>query len=616
MTSLEDQIAALEAKLSTLKSKKETKTIVKDTLDFFIDKYNITPELKTIDFKNSSEKQYIIDGNIQSGKTKTLISFAVASLTHHQKVVIVVRNFKEDCIQLINSINAIGDQHNTYLQNTSGVKFDYSACSIKDIYKWMYEKHYNILVLMANTTQLSTLAKMSVDNKFNDYTLFIDEADTLMNTIQSHKEISVFNTLHIVYTQARIAFLISATSYANLFKDGTSPSRFIKVKQHENYRGIEDIEFEILPPFQKLKTKGSVFDKSPGLYNVLRTLSHRPVYPNHPIVLLTKCTHLVSHQTEFIQTIATSKDWSERWTAIGYNGVGITLYHSSFEKLESLEISNVKGVKTGTGTFIFKGIGIMKALSYLRENGGKATFPRIVIISGHLASRCINFMDSTYQWHLTDEYLDASSSMNSAELIQSLRICGIHEVVTPLKVWCNEEIMKNIVRTHFNLGGFIQKLVDAKKDSNVEFKTILESVKFHKNKLGNRKVCKIKAPYKKVSSEKQDNTWTLLGGGEKGEEENKNNECDYNMIVVDENKLNIDTQKYNVFKEAVEYILNKYGTSVWVKRSDVLNGINVPINVSGSYFTTIYQSSKQCVDETHVGVLMKKDGNSLYMRIN
>jgi hypothetical protein len=62
------------------------------------------------------------------------------------------------------------------------------------------------------------------------------------------------------------------------------------------------------------------------------------------------------------------------------------------------------------------------------------------------------------------------------------------------------------------LGGFIDKLAAKNKtDVSSEFKTILESVKFHKNKLGNRKVCKIKAPYKKVSNEKLDNTDEILG---------------------------------------------------------------------------------------------------------
>lgn len=49
------------------------------------------------------------------------------------------------------------------------------------------------------------------------------------------------------------------------------------------------------------------------------------------------------------------------------------------------------------------------------------------------------------------------------------------------------------------------------KDNNVEFKTLLENVKIHKNKLGNRKVCKIQAPYKKVGNEHQDNMNEMLG---------------------------------------------------------------------------------------------------------
>lgn len=66
--------------------------------------------------------------------------------------------------------------------------------------------------------------------------------------------------------------------------------------------------------------------------------------------------------------------------------------------------------------------------------------------------------------------------MNCVDLIQSLRICGIHHNVTTLKVWCNEEVMNNIILTHYNLGGFIHQLADIYKDKNVDFKTILSSV--------------------------------------------------------------------------------------------------------------------------------------------
>ena len=109
---LDEQIANLKKQLAKLEEKKTDKTIVQETYNFFIDNYQITPELKTINFLKPEEKHYIIDGNIQSGKTKTLISFCVASLVFKQKVVIIVRNFKEDCVQLVNSINAINKVHN------------------------------------------------------------------------------------------------------------------------------------------------------------------------------------------------------------------------------------------------------------------------------------------------------------------------------------------------------------------------------------------------------------------------------------------------------------------------------------------------------------------------
>jgi len=47
---LEKQQALFQVQLFKLKEKKVEKTIVQDTYNFFIDKYQITPELKVIDF--------------------------------------------------------------------------------------------------------------------------------------------------------------------------------------------------------------------------------------------------------------------------------------------------------------------------------------------------------------------------------------------------------------------------------------------------------------------------------------------------------------------------------------------------------------------------------------
>lgn len=619
---LKEKIAFLEQELLNLKNIEKDELVVDETYNFFINRYGITPELKSVNFNlpedvSSGDKQFLIDGDIQSGKTKTLISFCVSSLAQKQKAVIIVRNFKEDCLQLMNSINAINKVHNAHLQD-KGVSFEYKVCCSKNIQSWMFEKHSNILVLMANTTQLSAFAKIAVDNKFNNYSLFVDEADALLNTLQTNKEINVFNMMHIIYNQSRIAFLISATNYSNFFKDGTSPSRFIKVKQHPDYKGIEDVEFEILPVLVKQK-KGTLFEKSPSLTHVLRTLTHRPTYKQHPTILLTKCTHLVMHQYEFIYTLSKSVEWKDRWAAIGYNGTGIVLYHHSFIKSDGLEINGVQGIKTENypGVYTFKGIGIMKALTYLRMHGGKQVFPRIVVIAGHLASRCINFMDHDYQWHLTDEYLDPAVSMQCTDLIQSLRICGVHANETPLKVWCAEEVMENIVKTYYNLGGFIEQVVEKYKSGegdSVEFKTLLSSVKFHKTKLGNRKVCKIKAPYKKVSNIKQDNTDEILGNNnvDKKVEENVFTEGKVIFIKEDELKNTMPT----LYTDVVNIILTHKGTGTWVERSFIVNYLTGENTKNTANLVTMSRYGIEVGDETTTGLLMKKFKNIVYIRLN
>jgi hypothetical protein len=366
----------------------------------------------------------------------------------------------------------------------------------------------DILVLMANTTQLKQFVDKMKDVQFS---LFVDEADALMNTIKTKKDYNVNHCMKLIYEQSKIVFLISATNYAILFEHSISTSHIFYINKHKNYKGINDIEFNILQDSDK-NLHGTLFEKSPNLPYVVTNLTHRAVYDNHPIVLLIKFTHLVSDQDEFIRTIFTYDDWKHEWAAISYNGTGINMYHHTFNG--DINIKNTKGVDLGNCIYSFKNIDIQDTLTYLRENGGQSRFPRIVIISGHLASRCINFMDTTYNWHITDEYIDPSKTMNCTDLIQSLRICGIHNMSTPLNVWTTESVIKNIVYTNINIGEFIHQYVNSvqkKENEDVCCKKMLTRVKIHKDKLGDKPVSKVRAPYTTVSNEKHDNMDEILG---------------------------------------------------------------------------------------------------------
>lgn len=596
-------------------------SIYEQTLDFFINQYKIIPVLKNIQFVNPPLiKNYAINGEVQSGKTKTLASFAITSVVQKQKSVIIVRNLKDDCSQVVKQLNIINKQHINYIKCKDS--FNYSTYKINDIDKWLLKDSYDILVLMANTTQLKHFVNKVKDVEFS---LFIDEADALMNTIKTEKDYNVNQCMKLIYEQSKIVFLVSATNYAILFEHSILTSQNLYININDDYKGVDDIEFINLPNLPK-KSKGTLIEKSPNLYYVMTNLTHRKIYANHPTILLAKCTHLVSDQKQFVQTITTNNEWKYEWAAISYNGSGVCVYHHTLKG--DINISNVKGTHLGNGIYSFKNVDIQEALAYFRENGGQSKFPRIVIISGHLASRCINFMDTTYNWHITDEYIDASKTMDCTDLTQSLRICGIHKISTPLKVWTSEEVMKNIKRTFDNLNKYIQNFtynVEANKLQDVCCKTMLSGVKIHKDKLGDRKVCKVKAPYTKVSNVKHDNMDKMLCIEKNIDSENYDEGID-DMVIVDtekfEKETSKNTQKYIAYIDCINLLVDKYGTGKWVKRATILDDLHINENRSTfeGYFTEIYKSSMKCKDENTSGFLMKKvkEGNKpfIYFRIN
>jgi hypothetical protein len=176
------------------------------------------------------------------------------------------------------------------------------------------------------------------------------------------------------------------------------------------------------------------------------------------------------------------------------------------------------------------------------------------------------------------------------------------------------------VLTHYNLGGFIDKLAAKNKtDVSSEFKTILESVKFHKNKLGNRKVCKIKAPYKKVSNEKLDNTDEILGI--KKNDNDIVNEFDYlnnTPYWIEEGKLSNAPIQLSTYKQILNVILDNWGTGQWIPRVNVIDKMcKTEQEKSKTRGTLSYIMYKGIVSsEDTNGLVIKKSNNIIYLRIN
>jgi hypothetical protein len=595
------------------------KQAISSTYEFLEKYYGITSAIETINFTDTfskDKKVFVIDGDVQSGKTKTMLSYCICSILHKRKCIVIVRNFTEDCIQLINAINVMSAAHHKFLTERNLLISRYQAFGVKDVDKWVVSEQYNILVLMANTSQLSHAMKNIVEFE-QQFILFVDEADAIMNTIIGKKEMNVYNLMHTINNQSSLAFFISATNYTNWFQSGTSTSRFIKVKPHPDYKGVLDLEIERLPNYTK-KKESSIFKHSQSLLHVLLNLTDRPVYDNHPTILLAKCSHLVVHQNEFIRVLSEMVDLNRRWVGIAYNGNGILMYNKFLT--HDITFGKFVGVYNGNGTVSFKGMGIMSALSYLKKYW-KDKCSRIVIVAGNLANRCINFMDNEYEWHITDEYLDPSETAHCTDLIQSLRICGIHKpkYTTPLKIWCTLNVYENIVNTYTNVGDFIVKA--AEKNPNTEFQDMLSNVKIHKDKLGTRKICKVSAPYKKVSTMKQDNTNSFTGEDIEMNYTAGNEEIKFDtgkLYLINYKHLQNTVKQLKLYNDTVNIILEFWGTNKWIERSRLIEKIPGDVNIIKTTFVNFLYKNKNVIVEceNEPGLLMKKENNIVYIRLN
>ena len=98
---------------------------------------------------------------------------------------------------------------------------------------------------------------------------------------------------------------------------------------------------------------------------------------------------------------------------------------------------------------------------WLYENGGVLKYPRIITLAGQLASRCISYGASNFEfckrenklwWHLSEMYLCASSTMDQPELMQTAgRLC----VATPrgdnipLTLYVQEKVKNDLIKAYW-----------------------------------------------------------------------------------------------------------------------------------------------------------------------
>ena len=450
---------------------------------------------------------FMIKGAVQSGKTKTLLAHALASTVQGVRNVFVVRNITEDKCQLMNAMQKITEKHKKYVsEDTFETGVSLECVDVNDVSKWINPRN-NVrnIVLLANGSQVSKFINDTEGMKFN---LFIDEADQFLEGEKNKKvELSLIEELSKIMKLANKKFVISATTFSLIFKENLlHTANTLQVNTPANYHGVEYLTHQEVEN-GKVDGETEVMKAHPGLVEAIYSINRKTKPINgcglkqaHPHILLAKVSTKKDDHTDIVDFIYSTKRTQKRWATIIFNGEGVEIGHHSL-KPEEMTIDTVEGVLRKSNCYTFKGLGIQTALSFLKKNGGVERFSHILIASGKLADRGINFVSDDYEWHINNEYLHMSKTATCAATIQSLRILGCHNDTMGLTLWATKEVYSSIQKYH----SLDKSIIATGKKQHAEWTEMLKKFRVDKDRLPGMKLCKRKRVFKVVSDSKKDN---------------------------------------------------------------------------------------------------------------
>ena len=381
----------------------------------------------------------IASADCQSGKTNFMICSAIKGMLVGNSAVIIVRNLYGDANQMKKNIERF-NKRITSLCVAHGVeaRFGLSVIDGSTLHKPMIRTQVksslnggtpSIVLCLGNNTQLDQINKIAKETN-GTFTLYIDEIDKVDYGNKGENSESISEILVHLKSQAYQVVGVTATPLDCIFSEAELKSaNQIRLTPPSDYRGFFDI---LVKPLvldgntAALNKKASYEGMSSADVNLkpfLITFSESvPDYhigsknDEFPNICLLKITRINENQEAIFKGL--NQEYKGKFAIILTNGDGVKMYHPDLPLT-----FQVAGVRVTRGEF-FKG-DIADVLQYFKDNGGVIKYPRIIVIAGELASRCISYVTRDYYWHLTDMYYNPAASTSIPELIQSVgRLCG------------------------------------------------------------------------------------------------------------------------------------------------------------------------------------------------
>jgi hypothetical protein len=525
---------------------------------------------------DANNKYTLIKGFVQSGKTNYFILQAIYNYLQGIKTIIVLRN-------------QYGDKHQFMSRlNTKLIEYNIPPSAL-----------INITVILGNICQLKkAIETVTNSDLIHKFVLMIDEVDFLDHEGKDQKSIALVHLKSI----ALHTYGVSATVIDTFIQESITHRNIKIINTQSNYKSIKEVDWKIIDK-PSTKKSISIIEKF-KLNDFLDKLTNwNPIFcpeydDYHPIIYLLKITSKILTMN-YIQDYI-YENYPDI-TTIVYNGNG-----------------NRIGI-TGQPIFTQK-CSIGSSLTMLKE-GGWEKYPRILIISGELASRGISFVsdDYTYSiknnklpWHLTGQYYYCSNQTKMPEIIQNQRYLGNFNDSIKIRCYTTEKLKEDILKA-YNLNDvkLINDTIEISKEHNILTKHAIFKVKLSKKDMITRKLGK--------KHELND-----LKNNLKEDVNNYSNTGIYNII---RENLAISSQKiYDIFIEELKK------TKGWIEKSVLINNVieiyqkNNP-KKNASHLTNIshhwhnpekkgYKYFKYTDDEKTGGLLFKKEGLYWYAKYN
>lgn len=393
----------------------------------------------------------LILGKIQAGKTSFMTCYAMSNMVIRRRAnIVIVMNANKHAEQFENACLDLFKDYERFRGDPVGYKLvlagNRSKSTREDMLEVLGGDNGGIIVCLGNGAQLQTV--LSIIREIQDegervcFDLFVDEADDYFNKPPT----TVYDeNLERIKLLSRKKFCVTATALSLVFSDKEMVNKLtFEIPIHPNYVGIDKINFFPLPHNRRpdLRKHGveNYFETDPYARDFYIDLGHAPKPLTQPIMILHKVSRFKDHHREFIHTFSTDPELRDRWTVISYNGDGCIVYSDCLRSLRvevvvrqarkrvlketGREVDIDSGDVCGnTGIHVFEKAPLRNVLTYLRLH---TLVSHILIVSGDMADRGINFVCSEYRWHLTDlYYMSMSENTTEPSRIQAMRCCCI-----------------------------------------------------------------------------------------------------------------------------------------------------------------------------------------------